>query len=268
MIVISPIIDSCIKHRLKNKNYRLRMYAMVLKKELRRSKMGQIILRNLGEMMAKNLSFHQEFANMEVNGDYQKMFWESDLGFLWYQGNLLAKNDYFELAKNEIKKYNYKTILDVGCGWGRFSAEVSKIEGVTKSVGIDISEDIILQAKNNFKKTNATFEFKDVLNESRRYDLITLFGSTDYIKPEIFVKVLNHILIQADKEIIIVNSLRGIFFEDAMNMVNPVEVKRYDDGYLHPLNNLFKEFQKQFSFTYEIKKFGKDSIIAIIYKSH
>lgn len=267
MLVISPILDTYIKFRLKSENYRLKIYAMALKKELRHSKIGQIILRNLGETMAKNSSFHQEFANMEEKGDYQKMFWESDLGYLWFQGNLLSKNIYFELAKNEIRKNQYISVLDVGCGWGQFCAEVSTIEGISKTVGIDISENIIQQAKNNFENTKAIFLHKDILEEKDNYDLITLFGSTDYIPPDIFKKVLLHILNLANKEIIIVNSLRSIPFEDALKMNIAVEIKRYDTGFLQPLNYLLKEYQKTYVFDFEVKKIGKDSIIAIIYKS-
>ena len=48
------------------------------------------------------------------------------------------------------------------------------------------------------------------------------------------VKLVNDI----KKEIIIVNSLRGIPLSEAMEMKGAIEVKRYDDGFLHPLNFL------------------------------
>lgn len=267
MILISPLLDSYFQTKLKNSSYRRKVYDKALRKKLRASKMGNIILRNLGDAMAANPSYHKEFATWYGEENYQKNFWESDLGYLWYQGNLHAKNKYFDFAIEEIKKNNLQSLLDVGCGWGRFCADVAKIESVSKIKGIDISEDIILNAKQNFSGSRAIFECKDVLNENENYDLITLFGSTDYIPPAGYDKVLEHILVHANKEIIIVNSLRGIPLERAKEIEDAIEIKRYDDGYLQATNHLLKGLQRKYSFSFEISKFGTDSLLAVIHKS-
>ena len=104
MIIVSPIIDLYIKYKLKDKKYRHQIFERIINKELRHKKMGQIILRNVGDVMAANPSFHSEFASLKPNENYQKIFWESDLGYLWYQGNIKTKNRYFELAIEEINK--------------------------------------------------------------------------------------------------------------------------------------------------------------------
>lgn len=245
----------------------MKMYTRALQKKLRVSKMGRIILRNMGEVMAANPRFHEEFANMQENGNYQKMFWESDLGFLWYEGNLNAKNDYFNFATEEIRTKNFKAVLDVGCGWGRFCADVAQLPSVTKVVGIDISKDIIQQAKEKHQQTPVIFKCQDVLEETEYYDLITLFGSTDYIPPPVFGKVLEHIIKHATKEILLVNSLRNVSFEKALQLQEAIEIKRYDDGYVQPLNQLLKKLQQQLTFHFEIRKFGMDSAMVIILKS-
>ena len=121
-------------------------------------------------------------------------------------------------------------------------------------------------AKEKYAKSKVDFIYRDVLDEKSKYDLITLFGSTDYMPPDVFKKVLNHIISLCNKEIIIVNSLRGIPFEESLKIEKAMEIKRYDDGYLHPLNYLFTEAQKNHSIKFDIKKFGQDSVIAIIYK--
>ena len=205
MILVSPILDSYFRFKLKNSAYRASVFRKAMNKELRFSKSGTIILRNLGELMAKNPAYHEEFAELFGKENYQKNFWESDLGYLWYQGNLNAQNKYFEFAVSEIKKNKFQSVLDVGCGWGRFCKDVMDA-GVKNCKGIDISADIVLKAKENFSASGAVFEHKDVLDENGNYDLITLFGSTDYIPPNVYGKVLEHLLIHANKEIIIVNS--------------------------------------------------------------
>ena len=267
MIYISPLLDSYFRLRLKNSSYRRKVYDKALRKELRTSKTGNVILRNLGDVMAANPSCHKEFASLYGEENYQKNFWESDLGYLWYQGNLHAQNKYFEFAIEEIKKNSLQSLLDVGCGWGRFCADAAKVRSISKIKGIDISEDIILNAKENFPGSGVLFECKDVLEETENYDLITLFGSTDYIPPAVYNKVLEHILVRANREIIIVNSLRGIPLERAKEIEQAIEVKRYDDGYLQATNRLLKVLQQKHSFSFEISKYGADSLLAVIHKN-
>jgi SAM-dependent methyltransferase len=257
MILVSPLLNTYFRNRLKNKTFRRVVFEKALQHQLRHSKVGHIILRNLGELMAANTAFHNEFTALVGEENYQKSFWESDLGYLWYQGNLHAQNKYFEFAIEEIKKNNLRSVLDVGCGWGRFCKDVVSA-GIKNCKGIDISEDIILQAKNNFPEMKLMFEHKDVLEENGKFDLITLFGSTDYIPPQVYGKVLEHI---------IVNSLRGIPLEKALNLEEAMEIKRYDDGYLQATNFLLKNLQKKLSFSFTMNKAGTDSLMTVILKS-
>jgi cyclopropane fatty-acyl-phospholipid synthase-like methyltransferase len=265
MIIVSPILDSYFRFRLKNISYRRAVYDKALQHKLRYGKTGQIILRNLGELMAENTTWHKEFSDLVGAENYQKSFWESDLGYMWYQGNLNAQNKYFDFAIEEIKKNELSSVLDVGCGWGKFCNDVVTA-GVNNCKGIDISADIILKAKNNFPDKNIVFEHKDVLEEKGHYDLITLFGSTDYIPPAVYNKVLEHIITHANKEIIIVNSLRGVPLEKAMKLERALEIKRYDDGYLQATNFLLKDLQKKYSFEFTMQKFGTDSLMTVILK--
>src|SRR5437899_2848910 len=115
MILVSPILDSWFRSRLKNDAYRMRVFNRAIAKQLRFSRSGVIILRNLGELMKENPSYHKEFATLVGEENYQKSFWESDLGYLWYRGNLNAQNKYFEFALAEIKKNDLRSVLDVGC---------------------------------------------------------------------------------------------------------------------------------------------------------
>lgn len=264
MILISPLIDTYFSFRLKDISYRNQCYKKVLNKELRQSKLGTILLRNLNEAMSLNPEYHDEFSKMLNDKDYQQAFWESDLGFLWYQGNLQQQNKYFELALNEIKEKKYKSHLDVGCGWGELTNKVAELTFVEKVLGIDISEDIITKAKELNKNPKAIYQCKNVLNMEDTFDLITLFGSTDYISPALFASSIEKIITSANKEILIVNSLRKIKFEDTLNFTTAKEITRYDTGYVQPINYVLKSLNNKYAFTYEIKSFGLDSSLTII----
>jgi cyclopropane fatty-acyl-phospholipid synthase-like methyltransferase len=266
MFLVNRILNSYFRFRLKSKSYRHAVYKKALSRELRHGRGGHIILRKLNEVMAEDTSLHKEFSTLVGGENYQKSFWESDLGYLWHLDSSKAQNKYFAFALEEIKKNKLQSVLDVGCGWGRFCADVIKA-GLKDCKGIDISAELILQARKNFPQEAWAFEAKDVLEEKRNYDLITLFGSTDYIPPATYGRVLEHVIIHAGKEIIIVNSLRGIPVERAMLIEDAIEVKRYDDGYLQATNHLLKELQQNYSFTYNMRKFGADSLMTVILKN-
>lgn len=266
MFFISPALDNYFLLRLKNKNFREQCYRKALKKELRQSKLGTILLRNLNEVMAANHHYHEEFSAILQGKDYQQAFWESDLGYLWYQGNLQQQNKYFELAIHEVKENAYQTHLDVGCGWGELSNRAAECNSMKKALGIDISEDIIKKAKELNKGTKAIYEFIDILDVNENFDFITLFGSTDYIPPNIFSAALEKIISLANKQIIIVNSLRKINFDESLSLQHSIEVTRYDTGYVHPINYYLQKSDHRNTYSFEIKKFGLDSSLTIIKK--
>ncbi|MHB8262057.1 MAG: class I SAM-dependent methyltransferase [Bacteroidia bacterium] len=214
--------------------------------------------------MAKNNQYHDEFAEFLNGKDYQQAFWESDLGYLWYQGNLQQQNKYFELALRTINENKYISHLDVGCGWGELTSKVSELSFVKKVLGIDISESIIAKAKELNKNIKAIYQCVDVVNVTDKFDVITLFGSTDYITPDMFLNVLKKIILLANKEVIIVNSLRKIKFEDSLKLTKAIEIRRYDTGYVHPINYILDKLKQSNSFTYEIIKFGLDSALTVI----
>lgn len=266
MIIISDILNTYYKTKLKSYAYRKKVYDQAFNKELSNSKLGIVLLRNLNELMWANPNLHSEIINIIGEDNYQQNFWESDFGFLWYQGNLNTKNFYFNYALNEINKNKYQTVLDVGCGWGEFSAAVSKSEFVTNSLGVDISRKIIEEAINKHSTTKASYFCKDVLEIEGEFDLVTLFGSTDYIHPSIFNSVLDKILQIAVKRIIIVNSLRNMPLNDVKELVESKEIRRYDIGYVHPIKFILDCLSKKYNFCYTLEKAGFDSILIDIIK--
>jgi SAM-dependent methyltransferase len=265
MLIISPLIDSYYTFRLRSQDYRYSVYNAALKKDLRGSKTGRILLRNLAQTMNEHPAFHQEFSRLVGPENYQKSFWESDLGYLWYENNFNVSNKYFDFALEEIKKNDSRSLLDVGCGWGGFCNKAAALKTMERIKGIDISEDIILKAKEAASSPSIVFECEDALNENEHFDLITLFGSTDYIPSQVFEKMLEHLLVHASKQVIIVNSLRGIPFEKALALETAIEVKRYDDGYLQPISFFLKKLKLKYTFEFTVTKYGQDSQMAVIH---
>lgn len=264
MFVLSPLLDFWYSVRLNSKEFRTEVFQKAIKQELRNSKKGIIILRNLAKAMTEKPELHQEFADLLPEKNYQKYFWEGDLGFLWYQGNFKEKNEYFNLALQEISSNAWTSVLDIGCGWGRFCEEAAKISTVEKVKGIDISEELIKKCRANTSSQKIKFQCLDAMEEKEQFDLVTLFGSTDYLENEYLDKLLSHLITLAKKKIIIVNSLRGMPFETLNTMKTSKEVHRYDRGFVHPLPQMLTALQRNHSFTFQIRKFGKDSVLAMV----
>lgn len=266
MIIVSDILNLWYRSRLKSAAYRKQMFVRALNNELRDSRMGHALLRNVNEQMATNPGWHDEFREVLGEKEYNEAFWESDLGYLWYQGNLNRQNEYFGYTIAEIQKHGHKTHMDVGCGWGELTIRVSKLNGVTEAVGIDIAEKVIRRAKELADGTEATFVHLDVLECEEKFDLVTILGSTDYIPGNLFEQVLRKMLELAKKELIIVNSLRAVPFDEAMELTESKQTFRYDVGSVHPINHCLKQWQKEYGYTFEIVKFGQDSTLTTIVK--
>jgi SAM-dependent methyltransferase len=252
--------------RLSGKGYREDIFKKALSCELRQSRMGRIVIRNLNEIMAAQPELHSEFKDVMGNRDYQEAFWASDLGYLWYEANFGAQNTYFEFAKKEITEKGYSSVLDVGCGWGEFCSQCAKLSNVTRVTGIDISEKIIKIAKEKSSGDKIRYSHSTINEESEPSDMITLFGSADYIPPTEFAGIVEKAIQLANREVIIVNSLRKLPIERALTLTEAVEVKRYDTGYVQPINTLLHKLHEKHKFNYKVEKYGRDSQMAVITK--
>lgn len=267
MFIVSNLIDHYFKYRLGNADYRKATYKKAYNKELRNDRLGQLILRNLNTLMSEDLSCHQEVMEYLKIDDYQKFFWESDLGFLWYKNSFkTGGNKYFEFVIDRAKIKECKSHLDLGCGWGELSSRMAELPSMERVLGIDISEEIIGQATRAHKASKAKFLRTDIVDMDEHFDMITCLGSLDYILPEMLELTLRKILSLADKEVILVNSLRGIPFEKYVNIQSSIEIKRYDIGYVHPMKFLLDTINKDLNIRFEIVKFGSDSALIHIQK--
>ena len=90
---------------------------------------------------------------------------------------------------------NANNILDVGCGEGT-NTFLLKNETSEKVIGIDIARSAIEKAKKNYSNIGCQFFVCDFLEyrqeENIKFDLITFFGSLDYIELNTnFIEKLN-----------------------------------------------------------------------------
>ncbi len=93
------------------------------------------------------------------------------------------KDQYLRFEKL-VYNYNFKnkTILDVGCGFGDFYKYlILKKRTNFQYIGLDISEKILIEAKNKIKKSNVTFINSDLLNfKHNKIDYSVSSGALTY----------------------------------------------------------------------------------------
>lgn len=266
MIIVSQLLDTYYRIRLHSRKFRERAFKHAINNELRHSRSGRILIRNINHVMKQNPSFHNEVIALLNGKDYQEIFWESDLGYGWFEGNFGISNDYFEFAKKEIADKKYETLLDVGCGWGEFCRQCAAINCLKKITGIDISEKIINEAQQKSTGAKISYQHKTIFDITEKSDIITMFGSPDYMSPPDFIEVVKKALSLYNKEIVMLNSLRGVPFEDAFNSNTAKEIRRYDLGYVHPMNYILKGLCDKEKFNFKVIKYSKDAQMAIIFK--
>lgn len=104
------------------------------------------------------------------------------------------------LARYSISKQfcKNKKVLDAACGEG-YGTYLLKKWGASEVTGIDISEEAIEKAKENFQIENVEYLKKDLTDlhdiEDSSFDLIVSFETIEHIeKPEIFLKELKRLI--------------------------------------------------------------------------
>ncbi len=100
----------------------------------------------------------------------------------------------FDIAISNLSNKTFNSILDIGCGSGRYSLELLKLK--KKVTGIDFSDSMIKIAEKYCAeyKSNSNFIVDDYLkyNFKEKFDAAILIGFMDYIqKPEFLMKKLS-----------------------------------------------------------------------------
>ena len=98
--------------------------------------------------------------------------------------------------RDEIKKIEFHDVLDAGCGWGKYSFFLSKLNPAANIIGVDISDLKIKKERIEAQKRNienVEFIKKDLLDldYETKFDLIVCVDVIEHIKDdEKLIKVL------------------------------------------------------------------------------
>ena len=104
---------------------------------------------------------------------------------------------YIKFVADIINDSQFESVLDIGCGDGRFLYELRKNNKDIYLEGIDISEQAVAYAMAFNKKTDVVFSCGDITKEenlNRKFECITLIETLEHIPPEkinLFLKSLS-----------------------------------------------------------------------------
>jgi len=112
--------------------------------------------------------------SMEEGGISQVRYWS--WGFRYLGG--------LKLVMEEVAESGFKSLIDVGCGDGRFLAELNSSHPRKRLLGVDYSRRAIELAK--VMSPNVEYECRNILDEdiSEDFDVATLVEVLEHILPE------------------------------------------------------------------------------------
>jgi len=136
---------------------------------------------NFKEFGSYKIKFNHKKEKVELKkeiGNFYTKFWEK----LGKRENLRTKRFIIERFKN-FKSFNKnffknKTIIDIGCGGGRYTNALRQLGG-KKIIGVDASNESINLAKSNYKYKNLFFKKQDALKltySNNSFDIVFCNG--------------------------------------------------------------------------------------------
>ena len=149
---------------------------------------------NIGEGICEHIHAALSTANFKTPSFLQHSFEQTDSEAYWKKSSdsYLAPSEYYQrkdliLSELLAKRSSYGSIIDVGCGDGRYTFLLA--EHASNVTGYDISTPLIEQAKKTAEKNNAanvSFEVQEIeaVAPLEKFDLVSCLGVTSCIISE------------------------------------------------------------------------------------
>ncbi len=126
---------------------------------------------------------------------------------------------YLIRAIEEVGRYEFHSMIDIGCGDGFFLKKLLEKYPSKELVGLDLSERAIgfaklLNASDETSKINVEFICRDLIREplNRRFDIATCIHVLEHIQPESlseFIAAVRELINDGGKFIVLVPSTKG-----------------------------------------------------------
>lgn len=143
---------------------------------------------------------------------------------------------YIQRVIDIVKNKEFLSLLDVGCGEGKFILELKNILPKEKVLnGIDLSERAILFAKAFNYGNGAEFECADIDSLSNSYDVITLIETIEHVPDEEISSFIKNIFNRLNKG--------GVLIVTVPSSNIPLQKKHYRHYNMGMLLEQFNDFQ-------------------------
>jgi 2-polyprenyl-3-methyl-5-hydroxy-6-metoxy-1,4-benzoquinol methylase len=127
--------------------------------------------------------FRKQAVRFDTIYENEKRLWQKFVDKFFRQ----VVKDRFDLTFREITELKGKSILDVGCGSGRYALEFAR-RGAHRIIGIDYAQEMIKLAKGYAEKTKDNANCKFVCGDfvdydfGEQFDYAVAMGFFDYLK--------------------------------------------------------------------------------------
>lgn len=208
-----------------------------------------------------------------------KDYWEANRSFIWNKKSIEKSTTYSEAISKLLKINHGESILDLACGFGRYSLPLSKL-GYSVT-GIDLNESFIQEAsqKANEMNLNAQFEcadMRDYVKPDGFDNIIIMYNSFGYFQnPDDDKKVIKNcyqslkpggklILHSCTRELLVANRTNKHFrywFEESDGTIRLEEATANDDWTWNTTKWILIKGSERKEYTYGMRLYSTSEFI-------